>query len=71
MHRAAAADSSDVKPQPYPKESPQKGRAQGIVWTEEMDKIMINEILSTADIKFNYDWPKLQKLFPGLTVLQF
>jgi len=70
MPKSDGAASSDVKPEPYPKQSPKKERSQKTAWTDEMDKIMINHILSNANITFNYDWPALQKLLPGLTVTQ-
>ena len=70
MPKTGSTTSSDVKQEPYPKQSPKKERSQKIAWTDEMDKIMINHILSNAAITFNYDWPTLQKLLPGLTVTQ-
>jgi hypothetical protein len=70
MPKATSSTPSSVKQEPYSKESPKKERSQKVAWTEEMDKIMINHILSNAAITFNYDWPTLQKLLPGLSVTQ-
>jgi hypothetical protein len=70
MPKATGSAAPNVKKEPYNKESPRKERSQKVAWTEEMDKIMINHILSNAAITFNYDWPCLQKLLPGLTVTQ-
>jgi hypothetical protein len=65
--------TADVVPnqRPYPKQSPQKGRAQPITWTEEMDEIMISHVLSRSEIRFHFDWAALQKsAFPELSVQQ-
>ena len=67
----SAAGDTVPKEEPYSKSSPQKGRARPITWTEEMDKAMISHVLSRSEIRFNFDWPALQKsTFPELSVQQ-
>jgi len=72
MPKAPSTTADAVpKQEPYSKSSPQKGRARPITWTEEMDKAMISHVLSRSEIRFNFDWPALQKsTFPELSVQQ-
>jgi hypothetical protein len=70
--------SAKVKSEPYPPESPTKSpskgkgtAARGVTFTEEMDKKIINHILSISDINLRYNWPELVKNeFPDLTTKQ-
>lgn len=66
--------SPTVKSDPYPPESPSKSRgasAKGVTFTEEMDRKIINHILSISDINLRYNWPELvKKEFPTMNTKQ-
>jgi len=67
---SSSSPSPDVKPNPYPKESPKKG-LKLVSWTEDMDREIISHILSSSDIKLVFNWAQLQqKSFPELTTKQ-
>ena len=54
--------SPSVKTEPYPPQSPSKGRAgpaKGVSFTEDMDKNIINHVLSISDINLRYNWSDL------------
>lgn len=73
----AKNSSTDVKAEPYEKESPKKGRAsptkgaKGVSWTKDMDDQVLQHVLARSDINLRFDWADLQKNnFPHLTVTQ-
>jgi len=69
----STAEAPDVKPDPYPKESPSKKSSSSGkgVFTEEMDRKIIHHVLKKSDISLRFDWPELvQNEFPGMTTKQ-
>jgi hypothetical protein len=69
----SSAEAPDIKPDPYPKESPSKKSSSSGkgVFTEEMDRKIIHHVLKKSDISLRFDWPELvQNEFPGMTAKQ-
>lgn len=63
MPRAQASQSSKptktTSKAPYP--SPATKHAKAVLWTDEMDKIMIKHIMSQSEVWIKFDWAKLIK----------
>jgi hypothetical protein len=62
----AGSSSSPVKSEPYPSQSPTKsgkagGGKGGAIFTDEIDRQIMNHVLSISDINLRYDWPDLAK----------
>lgn len=60
------SSSSPVKSEPYPSQSPTKsgkagGGKGGAIFTDEIDKQIMNHVLSISDINLRYNWPDLAK----------
>jgi hypothetical protein len=62
----AGSSSSPVKSEPYPPQSPTKsgkagGGKGGAIFTDEIDRQIMNHVLSISDINLRYNWPDLAK----------